>query len=215
MNKLFPTWWIVPLLVLLWGALGFYGGFQYSDNAWQARQAQQLRAQTQALQAEQLRSQAAARQSNQEQQALQKSYTVLKEKFDAFTSRGPLVVWRNGASAVCDTGAVPGGVPGGAVAPGQPPGHGPASNSSPDVGAAISLSAGAVWMWNSALAATDTPAGACGAADPTSPACAVDAGVSIAAAWANHTANAQTCAADRLRHQRLIDYISAAQGTAP
>jgi hypothetical protein len=44
------------------------------------------------------------------------------------------------------------------------------------------------------------------------PARAADAGVSIAAAWANHTANAQACAADRLRHQRLIDYIEA-QGT--
>lgn len=214
MNKLFPTEWIVPVLALLWGAFCFYGGYQYSDNAWQARQAKQVKAQALADQAEQVRSDKAARQVIDERLALEKSYADLKEKFDAFTSRGPLVVWRNGASAVCDTGAVPGGVPSGAVAPGQPPGHGPAGSSSPDAGAAISLSAGAIWMWNSALTGTDTPAGACGAADPTSPACAADAGVSIAAAWANHTANAQACASDRLRHQRLIDYI-AAQGTAP
>ena len=213
MNKLMSTWWLLPLLAMAWLGFGFYSGYQYSDNAWQARQAKQVQAQAQALQAEQVRSEAAAREAIDERLAWEKSYADLKEKFDAFTSRGPLVVWRNGASAVCDTGAVPGGVPSGAVAPGQPPGHGPAGSSSPDAGAAVSLSAGAVWVWNSALTGTDTPAGACGAADTANPACAVDAGVSIEAAFANHTANAQACAADRLRHQRLIDYVTAAQGT--
>jgi hypothetical protein len=214
MSNFIPPW-LIAVLALAWGACGFYAGHRYSDNAWQARQAKQVQAQALALQDEQVRSQAAARQAIDAQLALKKSYTVLKEKFDAFTSRGPLVVWRNGASAVCDTGAVPGGVPGGAVAPGQPPGHGPAGSSSPDAGAYISLSAGAVWMWNSALIGADAPVGACGVADPASPACALDAGLGLEAAWANHAANTQTCAADRLRHQRLIDYINAAQGTTP
>ncbi|OGB58417.1 MAG: hypothetical protein A2503_10040 [Burkholderiales bacterium RIFOXYD12_FULL_59_19] len=213
MNKLFSTWWFLPLLMLAWIAFGFYSGYQYSDNAWQARQAQQARAQALAVQAEQLRSQKAARQAIDEQLALQKSYSDLKEKFDAFTNRGPLVVWHDGVRAACATGVVPGG----AVAPGRQPetqtNGGPAAVAD-DAGAAVSLSAGSVWLWNSALVGADTPAGACGAADPTNPACALDAGVSIAAAWANHTANAQACASDRLRHQRLIDYI-AAQGTAP
>ncbi|MCM2340459.1 hypothetical protein [Rhodoferax sp.] len=208
MNAFLPPWLIAAALA---GALSFYGGFQYSDNAWQARQAKQVQAQAQALQAEVQRSHEAATKSIQEQLALQKSYTVLKEKFDVFSNRGPLVVLRNSAGAVCPAGVLPGG----AVAdehPGDSQGSGPAGGGD-SAGAAVSLTAGAVWMWNSALAGTDAPAGACGAADPTSPACAVDAGVSIAAAWANHTANAQACAADRLRHQRLIDYVTAAQGT--
>jgi hypothetical protein len=212
MNKLFPTWWIGPLLLLLWGAMGFYAGHRYSDNAWQARQAKQVQAQALALQAEQVRSQAAARQAIDEQLALKKSYTVLKEKFDEYTSRGPLVVWRNGGGAACAAGAGAGGdVAPGAAAQAQSD-DGPAAGGD-DAGAAISLTAGAIWVWNSALIGADAPVGACGAADPASPACALDAGLGLEAAWANHTANAQAWAADRLRHQRLIDYINAAQGT--
>jgi hypothetical protein len=212
MNKLFPTWWIGPLLILLWGAMGFYAGHRYSDNAWQARQAKQIQTQALALQAEQVRSQAAARQAMDAQLALQKSYANLKEKFDEYTSRGRLVVWRNGGGAVCAAGAGAGGdVAPGASAQAQADG-GPVAGGD-DAGAAISLTAGAIWVWNSALIGADEPVGACGAADPASPACALDAGLGLEAAWANHTANAQAWAADRLRHQRLIDYINAAQGT--
>jgi hypothetical protein len=214
MSKLFATWWIGPLLILLWGAMGFYAGHRYSDNAWQARQAKQIQTQALALQAEQVRSQAAARQAMDAQLALQKSYANLKEKFDEYTSRGPLVVWRNGGGAACAAGAGAGGdVAPGAAAQAQAD-AGPAAGSD-DAGAYISLTAGAVWLWNSALIGTDAPVGACGAADPASPACALDAGLGLEAAWANHAANTQTCAADRLRHQRLIDYINAAQGTTP
>jgi hypothetical protein len=212
MSNFMPPWLLAAALTLAWGAGCFYGGYQYSDNAWQARQAKQVQAQALADQAEQLRSQAAARQAIDEQLALQKSYADLKEKFDAFTNRGPLVVWRNGGRAACPAGVVPGGAVAAARKP-EAQGDGGPGAVADDVGAAISLSAGAVWMWNSALAGTDMPAGACGAADPANPACAVDAGVSIAAAWANHTANAQSCAKDRLIHQRLIDYVTAAQGT--
>lgn len=69
------------------------------------------------------------------------------------------------------------------------------------------LSRRAVWMWNSALAATDVPSGACGADDTSAEACAVTAGIGLEAAWENHAANAKSCAEDRLQHQRLIDFI--------
>jgi hypothetical protein len=213
MSNFIPPW-LIAVLALAWGACGFYAGHRYSDNAWQARQAKQIQTQALALQAEQVRSQAAARQAMDAQLALQKSYANLKEKFDEYTSRGPLVVWRNGGGAACAAGAGAGGdVAPGAAAQAQAD-AGPAAGSD-DAGAYISLTAGAVWLWNSALIGTDAPVGACGAADPASPACALDAGLGLEAAWANHAANTQTCAADRLRHQRLIDYINAAQGTTP
>lgn len=73
------------------------------------------------------------------------------------------------------------------------------------------LSLAAVWMWNSALdGAADRPAGACrvdaqtGQADP---ACAADSGLDLADAWTNHRINAQSCTEDRLRHERLIDFL--------
>lgn len=73
----------------------------------------------------------------------------------------------------------------------------------------IELSRRAVWVWNSALAGADIPSGACGADDTSAEACAVGTGIGLEAAWDNHVANAQSCAEDRLRHQRLIDLIKA------
>jgi hypothetical protein len=69
------------------------------------------------------------------------------------------------------------------------------------------LSAGAVWMWNSALAGTDVPTGACSTADTSESACAADTTISLVDAWRNHARNAQSCAEDRLRYQRLIDFL--------
>jgi hypothetical protein len=69
------------------------------------------------------------------------------------------------------------------------------------------LSLGAVWMWNSALAGANVPAHSCGADAATAEACALGSGLSLADAWDNHATNAQTCAADRLRYERLIDYL--------
>jgi hypothetical protein len=80
-----------------------------------------------------------------------------------------------------------------------------------DVG--LQLSLGAVSLWNSALAGADVAAGACGAADPTQPACAAGAGITLAEAWANHAQNAASCAADRTRHQALLDHLNAREGT--
>jgi hypothetical protein len=70
------------------------------------------------------------------------------------------------------------------------------------------LSRAAVWLWNSALAGADVPAGACGLADTSVEACAADAGLSLDDAWTNHDINARSCAADRLRHRALIEFLT-------
>lgn len=70
------------------------------------------------------------------------------------------------------------------------------------------LSLAAVWMWNSALAGADVPAGACGLADTSGEACAADAGLTVEDAWTNHDINAKSCAADRLRHRALIEFLT-------
>lgn len=88
-----------------------------------------------------------------------------------------------------------------ASAAGLPPGL-PA-----DGGPGIALTAGAVRLWNSALAGRDTAAGACGAADAPTGACDADAGITLDEAWANHIENAARCGIDRINHQRLIDFI--------
>lgn len=70
------------------------------------------------------------------------------------------------------------------------------------------LSLAAVWMWNSALAGTDVPAGACGLAGTSSEACAADSGLTVDDAWDNQTLNAKSCAADRLRFRSLIEFLT-------
>ena len=73
------------------------------------------------------------------------------------------------------------------------------------------LTLGAVWLWNAALTGEASgAAGACridAATGQASAACAEPSSIDLDAAFANHTANAQSCAADRARHQRLIDYL--------
>lgn len=70
------------------------------------------------------------------------------------------------------------------------------------------LSLAAVWMWNSALAGADVPAGACGLADTSSEACAADSGLTVDDAWHNQNLNAKSCAADRLRQRSLIEFLT-------
>lgn len=84
------------------------------------------------------------------------------------------------------------------------------------------LSLGAVWLWNAALTgqtdAAHTGAGACSidaATHQASAACAAPSGVTLDAAWDNHIANAAACAADRLRHSQLIDFLTTREGTLP
>jgi hypothetical protein len=193
----FPLSWSVGLvLILAWGGTGYWAGDHNRNNAWLAKQAVAERQARLALETEVKRGQVAASQSIAEQRAMQDSYQTLEGKFNELRIRGPLVVFRDKAAAPAPQSgtAAPGTAPGTAADP------------------AVGLSLGAVWMWNSALTGTDIPAGACGAADPTAPACAADSGLGLEAAWANHAANAKSYALDRLQHQRLIDYI-AAQGT--
>lgn len=82
----------------------------------------------------------------------------------------------------------------------------PGRDSSP-----VDLSLGAVWLWNAALTGQAAPAGACSIDAGTgqaSAACASTSGLSLDAAWANHTTNAASCALDRANHQRLINFIN-------
>lgn len=69
------------------------------------------------------------------------------------------------------------------------------------------LSLGAVSLWNSALAGVDVPAGACRLDDATEGACAAGAGLRLEDAWRNHALNAQLCAEDRARYERLIEFV--------
>lgn len=71
----------------------------------------------------------------------------------------------------------------------------------------VHLTAGAVSVWNSALTGADVPFGACGAADPTAPACAAATEVSVIDAGNNQRDNAALCREDRLRYRQLIDYL--------
>lgn len=194
------SWPIVLPLLLAWSSAAYWAGDHNRNNAWLAKQAaveQQARLD---YASEVVRGQVAASQSISEQQKLQANYSQLEEKFNELVHRGPLVVYKYKAPVVTQPALAD--VPLGSQA---------ATTARPVPGAAadgdVALSLGAVWLWNSALTGTDTPAGACGAADTAKPACAADSGLRLEAAWANHAINAKSCAVDRLRHQKLIDYV--------
>lgn len=220
--QLLQGWAVVVVLMLSTAAGGYWAGDHQRNNAWLARQAVQERAANAALKAEVERSQVAQQKYIDAAQALQISYQNLEVKFHELTERGPLVVYRAAAA-----GHVVGGTGGAGAAPAAAAGHavkaagaglelaGETRHGAADAGAGLGLSLGAVWMWNSALFAADTAAGACSAADTASAACAVDSGLGLADAWANHAANARACATDRLRHQQLIDYLANQPKPAP
>lgn len=123
---------------------------------------------------------------------------------------------------VCPTG--PAGVD-----PAEPPGTGPALAvaGGPQLSQALAPGAGpelslrALWLWNSALGGRDMPAGTCGlsaAPGAADAACAAGAGVGLEDAWANHSTNARSCAADRARYAALITLLRSrglVEGTAP
>ena len=102
------------------------------------------------------------------------------------------------------------GVPAAGGAPadhGQPAGAGLPPGLPADSGPGLALTAGAVRLWNSALAGRPVAAGACGAADAPAGACDADAGITLDEAWANHIENASRCSVDRINHRRLIEFI--------
>jgi hypothetical protein len=174
-----------------WGASATANRFQADSNR-AAIKAQER------FDAELLRGQAAVASLTTERQVFAASYTHLQEQFHELSKRIPLVT-RRAVPVACRVDLAAGAV----ASPAEPQGAGAA-----DVQRGVDvLSAGALWMWNSALAGTDQPAGACGAADTSEKACAADAGVTLDQAWRNHELNARLCAEDRLNHQRLIDFI--------
>ena len=180
------NWLLLPLL-LAWSAAVYWAGDHNRNNAWLAKQAEVEQQAHQKYVAEVERGQAASTKSTVEQQKLQRSYSLLEGKFNELAHRGPLVVYKT----------LPQGTD---LLPGSPTGVSADRD--------ISLSLGAVWMWNSALGGTDAPAGACGVVDTASEACAADSGIGLETAWDNHVTNAKSCAQDRLRHQQLIDFVS-------
>ncbi|TXT39215.1 MAG: hypothetical protein FD135_2365 [Comamonadaceae bacterium] len=197
---------VVLALVMAWGGAGYWAGDHNRNNAWLAKQAIEAKDAKKKLDDEIDRSRKAAETHLAEQQMLMKSYSTLEEKFHAVIQR-PLVVYRDrpGSNvAAADVAAAQGG--------GSCTGEsaaGVSADSDSSTVHSVGLSLGAVWVWNSALTGADSPIGGCGAADTTGQTCAADSGIGIEDAWQNHIENAKSCAVDRLRQQRLIDYIQA------
>ena len=178
-------------------AAGYWRGDVARDNAWVALNAKTERAAATQYRAEVARGDKAVADLRTFARAQTERYTQLTGAFnDLRRNRIPLAIDR-AARVACN--AAPDGV--GAPSVRAPDGSGGAGDSG------LRLSAGAVWMWNSALAGADQPLGACGLADPTAPACAVETSITLDDAWDNHTGNAQACAENRLAHQRLIDFV--------
>ena len=186
----------VCALVLL--ACAFVAGDRHRDNAWTAKQAKAERQAFEAYTAKVKQGEAAASSYLAASRAHTAQYRTLSEQFDALRKRTPLVVARVGQH-----------VPG-CTAAGSATASGPGKNAPDDsgpVGVDLLLTAGAVWMWNTALAGADQPASACSLADTSAAACAAPTQITLDDAWDNHAANAEICSANRLAHQQLIDFL--------
>lgn len=219
--------WVILLLVLAWGGAGYWAGDHQRNNAWLAKQAAIDRKDHQNYVAEVERSNAAATNFALEYAAMAKQFSTLERQLDDARKRTPLAVYRHQSGNPVGNGSRCPVVGGLALAPSlvPAPADAPSGADAPVAGPLdaapavrpddLALSLGAVWLWNSALTGVNTPAGACGAAGAPESACAVDAGLGLEAAWDNHALNAKTCALDRLRHQRLIDYLNATPSAAP
>lgn len=178
------------LLVIALVTGGYRWGAKATANAWQAKEAKRLQVEAEAREAELRRSEKAsgALQAELQQQAI--TNDALTKAFNDYKRRHPILVRvtaQPSAPALADQAA---------PTPYEP---------LPVNGLALTL--GAVWMWNSALYNRDAPAGACGLADRSKGACAADSGLTLEDAWDNQALNAKLCAQDRLRHQRLIDFL--------
>lgn len=180
------------LLAIALIAGGYQWGAHATDNAWQAKEAKRLQAEADARESEIRRGDKASGAFQAELQQLQIDNDQLTRAFNDYKRRNPILARR----------AAPAPAPGAAA---SPVGCGAAVAAAADPEPRISV--GAVWMWNSALAGRDAPAGACGLADQSEGACAAESGVTLQDAWDNQALNARLCAEDRLRHQRLIDFL--------
>jgi PAS domain-containing protein len=178
------------LAALFLVATGYRVGVRSTDNDWKARQAETERAaNTKFVRNTEIGIEAAT-DAITEQRAQETRYADLAKRHAALRKRMPLVV----------------------AAPLPAPQPGPiAAQGSVPLPAGPELSGGAVWLWNSALVGhPDVPPHSCGAdgaigdADPS---CAQGAGLTVDDAWDNHTENAQSCARDRARYERLKAYL--------
>ena len=199
--------WLVPLLLSVFAVgggfgLGYWAGDHNRNNAWLAKQAKVERQAKADYEAEVKRGNDASGAFLVEHQAMQSNFQNLTEKFNGLSKRVPLVV--AGRPDACSTRADRVDAQ---RSPKLQPGPQALDGSEPAGAASPVLTAGAVWMWNSALTGTDQPAGACGSLDTTEAACAAATTATIDDAWANHKTNAQLCAEDRLAHQHLIDFL--------
>ncbi len=180
---------------------GYLWGGHATDNAWQAKQAKADREQSARYQAEVERADTAVASYLQDHRQQEDRYEDLDAAFRSYRQRFSLAarprVVQPAAAAAAGAGSPADGPPGGSV-----------ELLVLDVPA---VSLGAVWMWNSALAGRDVPAGACDAAAAAggaeAAACSEDAGLTFDDAWANHTINARSCARDRQRLGHLIEFL--------
>lgn len=181
-------------------ATGYQWGAGRERAAHQAEQNRAAKLAQERFDAEVLRGDAAVTQLLADRAIQQADFATLEKAFNELLARPrQLVVRRPGpAGDVPDAGNCRADQPVGAAAD---------SRHSAGGGEPV-LAAGAVWMWNSALAGSDQPAGACGAADTSEAACAAATELTVEDAWRNHAINARQCAEDRANHQALIDYIT-------
>ena len=216
--------WLAAAALVAWCGLQIYNmGRDVNENKWLKKEA----AQQQADQAERDRGAVLARAAAEfaiaeEARAAQQQIHlegVIKNARKQFSLLARSSVLASGAGAPGLAGAcAAGGVRHGADA--QPK---PEQGAAPPQIALVpwpvpvdpDLTLGAVWLWNAALTGqAAAPAGACRVDESTGqadPACADSSGLNLDDAWDNHTANARACAEDRARHQRLIDFLNAAE----
>lgn len=192
---------LVLVVALCSVGLGYQVGKKNTNTAWEAKEGKRLQAEAGARDAEVRRGDKASGAFQAELLAQRIENDHLTKAFNAYKRRShPILVRTAGAAA-------PRAAAGDSTSCAAP--------ASAREDAAPALSLGAVWMWNSALVGRDAPAGACGLADTSEGTCAADSGIRLDEAWDNQAVNARICAEDRLRHQRLIDYINGRGTAAP
>ena len=194
---------IALVLALALIGAGYRWGHKAADNAWAARKARDGEAAQKALEAETRRADTATSTYLKDHRDQADRYDALDLRYQALLKRNPLVVYRPAPASAAGADSSPATPAPAASSRGEP------LPTAPDA-AVPHLTLAAVRVWNGALTSTDAPAGACGAAAATEgadPACAEDSGLTLDDAWANHRANARTCADDRQRYRALIDYI--------
>ncbi|KTT21889.1 hypothetical protein [Pseudacidovorax intermedius] len=208
-------WAVVAMLVFAamlfgLGALAYHAGDSAGQTrervVWVKKERDQAQAFAKQLDAEVKRAQQASAALNRSLIALNDSYAALEGKYRDVLARVPLL-----APAVVRPVRVAGGASSGPPTAAQPA-SADAGPDDPQRGGVdpdrFRLSLAAVWMWNSSLAGADVPAHTCGSADTSEQACAADSGLSLADAWANHHANAKSCATDRTRFRALIEFLT-------